>query len=89
MQITVQLPDDIQAHENPDREALEALVIAGFSSGTLSAYQARVLLGLESKFAFDAYVKEHQIEGGSYGLAEFEEDVATLSKLDSPAKRSA
>ena len=89
MQITVQLPDDIQSHENPGREALEALVIAGFSSGALSAYQARVLLGLESKFQFDAYVKEHQIEGGSYGLAEFEKDIATLSKLDSPTKRSA
>jgi hypothetical protein len=40
MQITVELPDDLEQHPNSGREALEALVIEGYRSGKLSQYQA-------------------------------------------------
>jgi hypothetical protein len=35
MPTTVQLPDDLTQHPNPGREALEALAIEGYRSGTL------------------------------------------------------
>jgi len=91
MQITVQLSDDIAKHENPCREALEALVIAGYASGDLSSYEARMLLGFESRFQFDAFVKEHQIEGGSYGLADYEQDLRNIADMEKKRreKRSA
>jgi hypothetical protein len=47
MEITVHLPDDVAAHPNPGREALETLVIEGYRVGTLSHYQASQLLGLD------------------------------------------
>lgn len=91
MEITVKLPDDLAQRENPGRVALEALVIEGFSSGTLSAYQARLLLGMDNRFDFDAFAKEHNIEGGSYGMHEYEQDLRTLERLDEERgkKRSA
>jgi predicted HTH domain antitoxin len=82
MQITVQLPDDIAQHENSGREALEALVIEGFSSGALTAYEACLLLGIDNRFDFDALLKERNVEAGSYGLAEYEQDLRSLAKLN-------
>jgi hypothetical protein len=48
MKITVELPDDVAKHADPGREALEALAIEGYRSGTLTHYQADqiVLLGV-------------------------------------------
>ncbi len=91
MQITVTLPDDIARHENPGREALEALVIEGYSNGSLTAYQARTLLGIENRFDFDGFLKERNVEAGAYGLAEYEQDLRTLEKLNEERqkKRSA
>lgn len=81
MQITVQLPDDIAQSENPGRAALEALVIEGFSSGALTAFEARQLLGIENRFDFDGFLKERGVEAGSYGSAEYEQDLQSLAKL--------
>lgn len=91
MEIRVQLPDNIAQHENAGRKALEALVIAGYSSGALTSYEARRLLGFESRFQFDAFAKEHQIEGGSYGLADYEQDRRTIATMEKKRreKRSA
>lgn len=91
MEIRVMLPEDIAHHPNPGREALEALVIEGFSSGSLSAYEARVLLGIDNRFDFDAFVKDRNIEGGSYGMADYEQDLRNLEKFDEERrnKRSA
>jgi hypothetical protein len=87
MEITVQLPDNIAQRQNPGRDALEALVIQGFSSGALSAYEARTLLGIDNRFDFDAFVKEHNIEGGSYGMPEYEQDLRTLAKLEEERRK--
>jgi predicted HTH domain antitoxin len=91
MEITVRLSDDIAHHSNPSREALEALVIEGYSSGALTAYQARVLLGIDNRFDFDGFLKERNVEAGSYGVAEYEQDLKTLEQLekDRIEKRSA
>ena len=60
MEITVKLPDDLAQHQNPCREALEALVIERYRSGALSHYQASQLLGL-SRFQFDGFLKQRKI----------------------------
>jgi len=91
MQITVTLPDDIAQHENPGREALEALVIEGYSSGVLSTKQARQMLGLETRFELDEFLNSHQVEAGSYGLDQYEKDLAAIRKMeeDERIRRSA
>lgn len=91
MQITVQLPDDLADHGNPGREALEALVIEGYSTGALSAKQARLLLGFETRFELDDFLHTHHVEAGSYGLEQFQQDLAAVAKMDEEEreKRSA
>ena len=80
MEINVHLPDDLAQHPNAGREALEALVIEGYRAGKLSHYEASKLLSL-SRFEFDAFLKEHNIEDHAYGLDEFLEDQKTLDQL--------
>jgi hypothetical protein len=79
MQITVQLPDDLAQHPDPAREALEAFAIAGFRSGALSAYQTRLLLGFETRYEFDGFLKQHQVWDRAYGLQDLEDDARNAS----------
>jgi Uncharacterised protein family (UPF0175) len=81
MQITVQLPDDLAEHQNPGREALEALVAEGYRSGLLSKRQARNMLGFETGHEFDGFLNRWKIERGAYGIDEYESDLKTLSTL--------
>ena len=80
MQITVQLPDDLAQHPNPGREALEALAIEGFRTGTLSQYQASQLLGL-SRLEFDGFLKQRHIYDHAYDENGLEQDRETLRQL--------
>lgn len=82
MEITVKLPDDLADHENPGREALEALVVEGYRSGAFSAYQASQLLGL-SRLAFEGFLKERNIYEHAYGADDLKQDEETLRQLES------
>src|SRR5439155_15143797 len=79
MEITVHLPDDLAQHPEPGREALEALVIEGYRAGKLSHYQASQFLGL-SRFEFDAFLKERNIEDHAYGVEDLQEDEKTFEQ---------
>jgi hypothetical protein len=81
MQITVHLPDDLAQHPNPAREALEAFAIEGYRTGALSAYQTRLLLGFETRYELDGFLKEHRIYDHAYEEADFEDDRETLRRL--------
>ena len=81
MQITVQLPDDLAEHENPGREALEALVAEGYRNGALNKKQVRSMLGLETGYEVDGFLKRWQIDRGAYGIDEYEQDLQTLKTL--------
>ena len=80
MQITVQLPDDLAQHPNPGREALEALAIEGYRTGTLSQHQASQLLGL-SRQEFDGFLKQRHIYDHAYDENDLEQDRETLRQL--------
>jgi hypothetical protein len=41
VEITVELPNDLTQRPDPAREAVEALAIAGYRSGKLTALEAR------------------------------------------------
>lgn len=82
MEITVQLPNDWTQQPDPARKALEALVIAGFRSGQLSAFQACRLLGLASRFEFEAFLKARNIVEHSYSDEDLAEDLQALQKLE-------
>jgi hypothetical protein len=76
MQITVELPDDLAQRPDPAREALEAFAIEGYRSGALSAYQTRLLLGFETRFELDGFLKQHEIWDHAYGVEDLKKDAA-------------
>jgi len=80
MEITVQLPDDIAQHSDPGREALQALAIAGYRSGTLSHYQASQLLGM-GRIEFDGFLKEKGVAEFAYDVEDLEKDIQTLREI--------
>ena len=82
MKIKVELPNDIAQHSEPAREALEALAIAGYRSGELSAYEARLLLKMDSRFEFETFLKERNIMEHAYSVEDLEEDMKTLRLLE-------
>ncbi len=80
MQITVQLPDDLTQHPEPAREALEALAIEGYRSGALSAYQTRLLLGFETRYELDGFLKTHEVWERAYSVEDLESDAAGFER---------
>jgi Uncharacterised protein family (UPF0175) len=80
MQITVQLPDDLAQHPNAAREALEAFAIEGYRSGVLSSYQTRLLLGFETRYELDGFLKEHEVWDHAYSVEDLEKDAAGFER---------
>jgi len=80
MHITVQLPDDFAERSNPAREALEALAIEGYRSGALSAYQTRLLLGFETRYELEGFLKDHEVWDHAYNVEDLEKDAAGFER---------
>lgn len=87
MEITIQLPNDLTQHEDPAREALEALTIAGYRSGQLSHFQASKLLGL-TRCEFDGFLKARIFFDHSYSAEDLEEDRKTMRWLEEQRKKT-
>jgi len=86
VEITVELPNDLTQRPDPAREAVEALAIAGYRSGKLTAFQASRLLGLDSRFEFDRFLKSRNIHDHAYSVDDLAEDAKTLRKLEEGAE---
>jgi hypothetical protein len=80
MHVTVPLPDDLAQRANPVREALEAFAIEGFRSGALTAPQVRELLGFETRYELDGFLKAHQVWERSYTIQDLEKDAAGFER---------
>ena len=66
MQVSLDLPEDVaqQFATEPGgiaRAALEALAVEGVRSGKLSVYQARLMLGISSRYQMDGFLKAHGV----------------------------
>jgi len=94
MQITIEIPDDLAATlsasgQDPARAALEAIALEAYRQQRLSGYQLRTLLGINSRYELDGFLKERQVY--DYTLEDFEQDLAAIRELrakqkaDSPA----
>ena len=81
MQITVDLPNNFEQHPDPARETLEAVAVAGYRSGKLTAFQARRILGFVSRFEFEAFLKDRGILDHAYGTDDLKEDLNALADL--------
>jgi hypothetical protein len=84
MRITLDLPDDIAQSlaapgQDPSRATLEALGLEAYRQRRISAYQLRTLLGIESRWELDAFLKERRVE--TYTVEDLDEDLATIRQL--------
>ncbi len=91
MQVTVEIPDDVAqwlAHDgqDPARATLEAVAIEGYRSGALSAYQTRRLLGFETRYELDGFLKSHSVWENAYGLEDLHQDRRTLIQLEAEGR---
>lgn len=81
MRIIVELPNDLTQRPDPAREAVEAVAIAGYRSGKLTTYQAGRLLGLDSRFEFEAFLKSRGIYDHAYTVEDLDQDLENLQTL--------
>jgi len=66
MNVTVEIPDDLADRMRADggdlsRRALEGLALEEYRTGRLTEYQLRRLLGFETRYELDGFLKAHQI----------------------------
>ena len=83
MNVTLQIPDDIADQlERGDlpRRALEALAIEEYRSGRLTASELRRLLGFETRYELDEFLKEREV-WADYTIEDFRREIAALEKL--------
>jgi Uncharacterised protein family (UPF0175) len=91
MQVTLEIPDDVAerltAHgQDVSRAALEALAIEGYRSGSLSPLETRLMLGFETRYDFDGFLKQHQVWEHAYDLEDLEQDRETMRLLQAAGR---
>jgi predicted HTH domain antitoxin len=91
MQVTVEIPDELAQQltpegQDPARSALEAIAIEGYRSGALTSSQTRRLLGFETRYELDGFLKAHNVWEHAYSLDDLEQDRRTLQQLESEGR---
>jgi Uncharacterised protein family (UPF0175) len=85
MNLTVHIPDDIAQRLSADaatleRRALEALVAEEYRAGRLNKPDLRLLLGFETGYEIDGFLKAHGVYH-DYTLADLEREREALDRL--------
>ena len=83
--MTVQIPDDLAqrmmaAVGDLPRRALEALALEEFRNGHLPQPELRRMLGFETRYELDGFLKAHQVHE-EYSLVDFEREREALKSL--------
>jgi predicted HTH domain antitoxin len=94
MQVIVEIPDDLAQRltpegQDPARAALEAVAIEGYRSGALTAYQTRRLLGFDTRYEFDGFLKKHHVWEHMYNLEDLEQDRQTIRQMEAEGRLKA
>jgi hypothetical protein len=85
MQLTLDLPDELSdalAASGPDlpRAALEAIALEAYRERKLTTAQLRRLLGFESRYELDGFLKQHEV-WLDYTWQDLEQDRETHRRL--------
>jgi hypothetical protein len=86
MEFTVQIPDDIAerlgngANDDLSRRALEALLAEEYRLGHLNKPDLRRLLGFETSYEIDGFLKAHSVYE-DYTMEDFEREREALKSL--------
>jgi len=85
MQVTIELPEDIGEQLSTEwkdlpRVTLEALALEAYRTQKVSTEQLRRLLGFESRYELDGFLKQHEV-WLDYSLDDFEREGDISSRL--------
>jgi hypothetical protein len=84
MNLTVHIPDEIAGSLGPGsdlpRRVLEAFGLEEYKSERISKAQLRRLLGFETRFELDDFLKAHQVEA-NVTIEDVRRDVQDLKSL--------
>ena len=85
MEVTVTIPEDIAAQlhtkwQDLPRAALESLALEAYRSRTLTTAQLRRLLGFESRYELDGFLKQPGIYL-DYDLDDLKQDLETIRRV--------
>ena len=85
MVLKIDLPDDVtrsleKRWGDVPRHVIETLAIEGYREGALSHHQVQGMLGLESRFEVDAFLREHDVPL-AYNVEDLEHDAEALREL--------
>ncbi len=85
MVLKINLPDDVtrsleRRWGDVPRHVVETLAIEGYRDGTLSHYQVQCMLGFESRFEVDAFLREQEVPV-AYDVEDLEHDAEALRDL--------
>jgi hypothetical protein len=87
MTLSIEIPDEavsllVPEGQDPARVALEAMAIEGYRSGALTTYQTRKLLGFNTRYQLDGFLKAHNVMDHAYSLEDLEHDRASMQRLE-------
>ena len=85
MNVIVRIPDELAerlaaAGGDLERRALEALALAEYQAGRLTKPDLRLMLGFETRYELDGFLKAHGVNDGMT-VAEFEQERQALDRL--------
>lgn len=85
MEVVVQIPDDIashmtEAHGDLARRALEAFALEEFKKERISKPELRRLLGFETRYELDGFLKTHEVYE-EYTVEDLELELESLKRL--------
>ena len=94
MEVVLNIPDDLSRSiaalgPDPARSALEALAIEGYRSGALTASETRRLLGFETRYELDGFLKAHNVWEHAYELEDLDRDRRTMQQLETEGRLKA
>jgi len=85
MNLNVEIPDDLAqrlgaAGGDLSRRALEGFALEEYKAGRLSKSELRRLLGFETRYELDGFLKAHEV-WMNYTIDDLRREVTTLEKL--------
>lgn len=86
MQVVVEIPDEfsqriLPAGQDPSRALLEETALKAFCEDRITAHELRQVLGFDTQYQLDGFLKERGIDHGAYGPEDLEHDVQTMDRL--------
>lgn len=85
MNLTLPIPDDLATRLSADggdlsRRALEAFALEEYKSERISKAELRGLLGIESRYELDGFLKAHDV-WIEYSVEDFRREMEALERL--------